>query len=106
MAVTYRCPRYPACTESHQYHPRASDVERGYGNARWRKFRKGYLAQHPTCSGVHSLCERHGRTTAATDVDHNIPVVGGQADPSFWTGPYNALCRACHMAKTRLEHAP
>ena len=44
---------------------RGSARQRGYTSA-WQKARAAYLAQHPLCV----FCERDGRVTAATVVDH------------------------------------
>ena len=74
--------------------PRASAAERGYGH-RWRKARAAYLAQHPLCVE----CERLGRTTPATVVDHIVPHRGNQR--LFWRrSNWQALCKAHHDAKT------
>lgn len=48
--------------------------QRGY-DSRWSKARAAYLRAHPLCV----MCERHGRTTAATVVDHIEPHRLGQA---------------------------
>ena len=68
-----------------------------YAHSRWRKFRRVYLAQHPLCVE----CERQGKTTPATDVDHIEPHKGDRA--KFWAGPFQALCAECHSRKTASE---
>lgn len=77
---------------------RGTATERGY-NSRWRKARLTYLRQHPLC--VH--CEREGRVTAATDVDHITPHRGDQE--LFWDAANNwqPLCKSCHSRKTATE---
>jgi 5-methylcytosine-specific restriction enzyme A len=54
-----------------------------------------FLAQHPLCA----QCEREGRTTPATDVDH---IQAHRGDPALlraWSN-LEALCHACHSRKT------
>lgn len=70
-------------------------AQRGYGG-RWQKARKGWLDKHPLCAE----CEKAGRVTAATDVDHIIPHRGDMK--LFWDSAKNwqSLCSACHKAKT------
>ena len=49
------------------------------------------------------LCVRHlarGLVEPATDKDHIRPVTGPE-DPTFRTGPFQALCSQCHRDKTR-----
>ena len=53
-----------------------------------------YLLRHPLCVE----CQRKGRVEPATDVDHVIPHKGDMT--VFWKGPFQALCHACHSAKT------
>ena len=73
---------------------RGSAARRGY-DARWRAERNRYLTIHPLCAE----CERVGRLTAATVVDHIVPHKG---DPNlFWNeSNWQALCRRCHNRKT------
>jgi 5-methylcytosine-specific restriction protein A len=68
-----------------------------YGR-RWGKARLAYLADHPFCVD----CEREGKQTLATDVDHIIPHKGNT--DRFWdsTG-WAALCKSHHSKKTRAE---
>ena len=74
-----------------------SAAVRGYGS-RWRKASKAYLHAHPLCVE----CERNGRYTVATVVDHIIPHRG---DPElFWnTSNWQPLCKRCHDKKTGRE---
>lgn len=66
---------------------RGSAASQGYG-ARWRKLRTWFLKDHPLCA----ICGR-----PATDVDHIVSKrKGGTDDPEN----LQALCHACHSAKT------
>ncbi len=79
----------------------AKEHNASYGrtyNYRWRKASKAYLRESPLC--VH--CERDGRLTPATEVDHIAPHGGDMKlfwDKDNWQG----LCRKCHSTKTALE---
>jgi len=74
---------------------RPSPSARGY-DARWRKIRMGILSGEPLCRA----CEKQGRVTLATDVDHIIPLSrGGTNDP----GNLQPLCHSCHSTKTARE---
>lgn len=74
--------------------PRASARERGY-DWRWQKARAAFLAAHPLCAE----CEREGRLTAATVVDHVVPHKGDQE--LFWReSNWAPMCAACHDRKT------
>jgi 5-methylcytosine-specific restriction enzyme A len=77
---------------------RETAAQRGY-DRRWRKARAAYLATHPLCVA----CEKAGRVTAATVVDHVIRHEG-QQDPLFWAvANWQALCKPHHDEKTRRE---
>ena len=76
---------------------RASAFERGYSH-RWQMARKQFLVTHPLCAE----CERIGKLTPATVVDHIQPHRGDQA--LFWDERnWQPLCKKCHDRKTRLE---
>ena len=76
---------------------RATANSRGY-NRRWRRARKMFLAEHPLCAE----CEKNGRLTAATVVDHIIPHKGDQS--LFWDeSNWQPLCKRCHDRKTVRE---
>ena len=67
---------------------------RGY-NAEWRKARAAFLKRHPLCVE----CQKEGRLTPATVVDHIVPHRGDQQ--LFWDeGNWQALCKGCHNRKT------
>lgn len=75
----------------------ASSTKRGYGYA-WQKARAGYLVSHPLCV----YCEREGRVTAATVVDHRIPHRGDQR--LFWDkANWAALCAHHHSSTKQRE---
>lgn len=74
--------------------PRAS-TRRIY-NRSWEKIRAATLARSPLC--VH--CEREGRVTAATEVDHITPLSKGGTHAS---ANLQTLCKSCHSRKTRGE---
>lgn len=74
--------------------PRGTAHRRGYTFA-WQKASHAFLDEHPLCEE----CERHGRLTAATVVDHVKPHRGDQT--LFWDeSGWQALCKPCHDAKT------
>lgn len=71
-------------------------TQRGYGHA-WRKLREqvlerdGYICQ---------VCKADGRLTAATEVDHIVNKASGGSDT---LDNLQAICKACHKAKTSAE---
>lgn len=69
---------------------RPNSSARGYDRA-WQRARDHHLAQHPLCE----VCLSRGRTTAATLVDHRIPVA---VDPTKRLDPANfrSCCVSCH----------
>lgn len=75
-------------------HKRGSGGQLLYGR-RWQKQRAAFLQAHPLCVD----CQREGRVTAATIVDHVIAHKGDERlfwDQSNWA----ALCASHHSAKT------
>ena len=67
-----------------------SSAARGYGS-RWQKARATHLANSPLCV----YHQQHGRTVAATVVDHITPHNGDQA--LFWNSlNWQSLCKICH----------
>lgn len=76
---------------------RGTAHERGY-DAKWRRARAAFLREHPLCRE----CEREGRITPATVVDHIRPHRGDQE--LFWSADnWQALCKPCHDRKTARE---
>lgn len=67
-----------------------TSAQRGYGY-RWQKARERYLREHPLCV----YCEREGKVTAASIVDHRIPHRGDMT--LFWEeGNWQSLCTRHH----------
>ena len=76
---------------------RGTAHERGY-TARWRRAREWFLKQNPLCVE----CQKRGKLTPATVVDHIIPHKGDME--SFWNvNNWQALCKPCHDRKTARE---
>ena len=76
---------------------RKSASERGY-DSRWQKARRTYLAHHPLCAE----CQRQGKLTPATVVDHIVPHKGDRH--LFWDkSNWQSLCKSCHDSKTAKE---
>lgn len=76
---------------------RGTSSQRGY-DGRWRKARVTYLRRHPLCVE----CNKTGRLTPATVVDHIKPHKGDQK--LFWSvDNWQSMCKAHHDAKTARE---
>lgn len=75
---------------------RGSRHERGYGSA-WDKLRQRILRRD---SGLCQPCLKSGLVTAANQVDHITPKAEGGADDE---SNLQAICDACHKAKTAAE---
>ena len=74
--------------------------QRGY-DRRWERARLHYLHDHPLCV----QCDKLGKLSIATVVDH-IKSHGGGADRAlFWdVDNWQSLCKHCHDSyKQRLE---
>jgi 5-methylcytosine-specific restriction protein A len=90
-----RCPDHARALRAEIDSTRGSPSRRGY-DAAWRRIRDAFLARHPLCVA----CQREGRNTAATDVDHILPLRrGGTHDPRN----LQPLCRPHHSSKTARE---
>ena len=78
---------------------RGTSTQRGY-DARWRRYRKAYLAEHPLC--LYCLEKEPPVITPATVVDHIEPHRG---DYELFWNPENhkASCKECHDTKTARE---
>lgn len=71
---------------------------RMYDSVRWRKERARYLSEHPLCV----MCERQGRITAATVVDHIIEHKGDY--DLFWDEKnWQPLCPSDHSGIKRMQ---
>jgi 5-methylcytosine-specific restriction endonuclease McrA len=77
---------------------RGTSAQRGYGY-KWQQARKGWLRKHPLCV----MCQRRGRVTPATLVDHIEPHRGDMT--LFWDRDnWQSLCKPCHDSdKARIE---
>jgi 5-methylcytosine-specific restriction protein A len=77
-----------------------NSTQRGYGY-KWQQAREGFLRSHPLCL----YCQRDGRVTAATVVDHVNPHRGDMT--AFWDkANWGSLCAPCHSSvKQREENA-
>ena len=86
----------PYCEQHVKLHTgdRDSASKRGY-NSRWQKARSRYLHSHPLCIE----CQKAGKLTKATVVDHITPHRGDQK--LFWDeSNWQPLCKPCHDKKT------
>ncbi|MCA9312292.1 MAG: HNH endonuclease [Phycisphaerales bacterium] len=72
---------------------RTSPARRGYDRG-WQHLRRWFLMRHPLCQH----CQRDGRTTPATEVDHVVPIRAGGA--RLDQANLQALCKSCHSRKT------
>ena len=91
------CPEHLRASRHYQDSRRGTSTERGY-NARWYRYTKAYLAEHPLCA----ICEQQGIVEQAEMVDHIIPHHG---DPNLFWDPNNhqPLSLACHNRKTATQ---
>jgi len=60
----------------------------------WRKLRTAILAQEPLCR----VCMGKGRVTAASEVDHILPLHMGGVELD--AGNCRPICRQCHVDVT------
>ena len=68
-----------------------------YKSKQWRDFRNNYIATHPLCV----ICERQGRVTEATVLDHIVPRNQGGLNFADWN--LQSLCQSCHQSKSASE---
>jgi 5-methylcytosine-specific restriction enzyme A len=94
-----RCTAHTRARE-HRREAGRPDRDKFYDTARWRRFRKLFLARHPLCemNGEPQDCVRRGLTTAATDVDHVVPISEGGLPLDVEN--CRAACHACHSRRT------
>lgn len=72
---------------------------RGY-TYRWERERLRFLEEHPLCG----YCERDGRVTAATVLDHIEPHRGDMV--LFWQrSNWQPLCKPCHDGEKKRQEA-
>ena len=69
-----------------------------HNTRRWRRLRRSILAGEPLCR----RCSAEGRTRAAEEVDHVVPI--GRGGAAWDPDNLQPLCRACHEAKSAREH--
>ncbi|HBA34848.1 MAG TPA: HNH endonuclease [Gammaproteobacteria bacterium] len=94
---TRHCDKHKQLTQQQVDQRRGTAAQRGY-DSRWRKARVGFLNKHPLCL----ICERSGRVTEATVVDHIKPHKGDKQ--LFWDRDnWQPLCKPCHDHKTATE---
>ncbi|NSW92832.1 MAG: HNH endonuclease [Firmicutes bacterium] len=84
--------------QEHDYDERrGTAAQRGY-DVKWQRARKVFLTRHPLCVE----CQKQGRITSATVVDHIMPHKGNQE--LFWDETnWQPLCKWCHDRKTARE---
>ena len=71
-------------------------AQRGYGG-KWQRARAEFLRANPLCA----YCQRDGRVTAATVVDHVIPHRGD--DKLFWSrSNWQPLCFSHHNGEKQM----
>ncbi|VVO24181.1 HNH endonuclease [Pseudomonas fluorescens] len=76
---------------------KTTSSQRGY-NYEWQKARVVHLNDNPLCV----YCQREGRVTAASVVDHSVPHRGDMDifwDKSQWV----SLCAHCHSSVKQQE---
>ncbi|RUM99021.1 HNH endonuclease [Pseudaminobacter arsenicus] len=69
----------------------ATAYRRLYKTARWQRVREAVLTEHPLCA----MCLAMEIVEPATVVHHKDGGHKGDED-KFWSGPFEALCKACH----------
>ncbi len=76
-------------------------TQRGYGND-WLRLRKRKLQANPLCEECERKAETSGRLTVALaeQVHHKTPFNGVNDPLRLDWNNLEALCRACHRAKT------
>ena len=84
--------RAPGRKQTHD-DTRNSAAKRGY-DRKWQRMRAWHLARNPLCD----LCAEQGRTTAATDVHHIVPI--SQNGERLNQTNLQSLCHACHSKLT------
>jgi len=83
--------------KQYDMYQRSKESASFYHSSAWRKKRADYLIEHPFCVE----CNRSGRLTKATVVDHVIPIrMGGEL---LEDSNLQALCASCHTRKSIKE---
>ena len=92
------CPEHKRLMEK-QYdkYYRSKESAAFYRSTAWKKMRANYIIEHPFCVE----CQRYGKLTKATVVDHIIPIrMGG---PQLEESNLQSLCAPCHTRKSIRE---
>lgn len=89
----------PAEAQATQHAKPYEATDRFLRTAAWRLLRLQHLAEHPLCKA----CLAVGRTTEATEVDHEEE---RDVAPERALDPTNLVsyCKPCHSKKTRRNH--
>jgi 5-methylcytosine-specific restriction protein A len=74
----------------------AQAYRRLYKTPRWQKLRQWKLSRHPLCQ----WCENLDRTTAATEVHHDIPHKGDHGR-FYDANNLVSLCTPCHNSEAQ-----
>lgn len=93
------CPEHQKRVNAAYDAQRGSPTRRGY-DARWRRLRQMFLAQHPLCADPYRIHAKQDELVPATEVDHIKPKRDGGMDD--WNN-LQALCKPCHSQKTAIE---
>ena len=83
-----------AYCHKHRPAPAPKEADPFYLSVQWRAFRDWYISRHPVCE----QCEKDGRLTRATMVDHIVELKDGGAAIS--ESNVQSLCWKCHGVKT------
>lgn len=87
----------PAPTRAQELQQQAPRYGKGRGGRPWRRKREAVLKRDKYLC---QPCDREGRLTVATQVDHVVPEFeGGTDDEQNLQG----ICDDCHEAKTQAE---
>ncbi len=85
--------------------PLQLEADRLRKTQRWVRLRAWFLRGHPLCA----RCASAGRTEAARDVDHVVPMrallAAGDVERVFDPANLQALCGPCHATKSAAERA-
>lgn len=69
-----------------------------YRRKAWRNLRKAKLFENPLCEE----CERNGKVTSASVVDHIVPRIQDSSLEYEWSN-LQSLCHPCHNSKSSTE---
>lgn len=99
---------FPGCGDKAEYrgrcklHARTYEDSKPYrdlyGSKKWENTSIAWRKKHPLCA----VCEKEGRVTPASEVDHVEPHRGDSVK-FFDNNNIQSICRECHQEKTRKE---